>query len=111
MLSKVDSNNMKPSPKSSVMHSRKNSAKSIPDITLDSPRVSIGNVTPRERADYGLSKESISMLVNGSNFNVPNFLGLKTPKFFKVTTDISNIVYGSTSGNHQTVISFNKFEK
>ena len=52
-----------------------------------------------------------SMLVTGSNFNVPNFLGLKTPKFFYITTDISNIVYGSSNGNHQTVIPFSKFER
>ena len=48
MLSQVDSGILKPSPKTSVMHSRKNSVKSIPDITLDSPRVSVGNLTPRE---------------------------------------------------------------
>ena len=111
MLSQVDSGILKPSPKTSLIHSRKNSVKSIPDVTLDSPRVSVGNLTPRERTDYGLSMESISMLVTGSNFNVPNFLGLKTPKFFYITTDISNIVYGSSNGNHQTVIPFSKFER
>ena len=51
MLSQVDSGILKPSPKTSLIHSRKNSVKSIPDVTLDSPRVSVGNLTPRERTD------------------------------------------------------------
>ena len=99
----------RPSPKH--VQSRVQSVMSMSEI--DSPRVSLGNSlgssSPRERTDYGLPKEAISMLVTGANFIVPNFLGLKTPKFFYVTTDIASIASRSSS-NHQHMTPFDNLK-
>ena len=110
MLSQVSATIARPSPKSG--NTRMHSLQTIPSGN-NSPGRSAdhsGNHSPRERADYGLSKETLSMLVTGATFNVPNFLKLKTPKFFYVTTDIANIAHRTTKGNHQTVMAFDKFE-
>ena len=96
----------RPSPKH--LQSRVQSLKSINGS--DSPRISVGSASPRERTDYGLPKEAISMLVTGATFSVPNFLGLKTPKFFYVTTDIASIASRSSSGNHQTMTPFDNLK-
>ena len=66
--------------------------------------------TVRDRLDYGLSKESLTLLVTGSNFYVFNFLGLKALKFYFVTTDIANIACRSSKGNHVKLTPFERFE-
>lgn len=71
------------------------------------------NDTPRgraSRANYGLSREALSMLVSGAQFNVPNFLGLKSPKFYFVSTDILSIGSRSSSKKTQRLTGFDKFE-
>jgi hypothetical protein len=68
------------------------------------------SVTVRDRLDYGLSKESLTLLVTGSNFYVFNFLGLKALKFYFVTTDIANIACRSSKGNHVKLTPFERFE-
>jgi hypothetical protein len=81
-------------------------------IKLTTPRLSSSPNPLRpaqERAPYGLSKDSLSMLVTGATFNVPNFLGLKSVKFFFVTPDIENIGSRSMSGKHQVLTPFNHF--
>lgn len=93
----------------SLVNSRVPSNKSLLDN--DSQHQSTSSSSSlKERTDYGLSKEILSMLVTGSTFHVTNFLGLKGPKFFFVTTDIASIGSRSNKGNHVTLIPFEKFE-
>jgi hypothetical protein len=79
------------------------------DSVIPSPKLNV-NSSVRERTVYGLSKETLSMLVTGASFTVHNFLGLKSTKFFFVTTDIASLGSRSETGKHQKLTPFTKFE-
>lgn len=98
---------MSPKHSSSLSTSRVHSNPSMGDY--DSPSMS-SSTSIKERADYGLSKESLSVLVTGAYFYVQNFLGLKSLRFIFVTTDIANIASRSSKGNNLILIPFEKFE-
>jgi hypothetical protein len=92
---------------SSSSTSRVHSNPSMADYDL--PSLS-SSTSIKERTDYGLSKESLSVLVTGAYFYVQNFLGLKSLRFIFVTTDIANIASRSNKGNNLTLTPFEKFE-
>lgn len=106
----LPSGRISPKNNPSLVNSRNPSNRSIFDNDPTQHQSTGSSSSLKERTGYGLSKESLSMLVTGSNFNVTNFLGLKGPKFFFVTTDVASIASRSNKGNHVTLVPFEKFE-